>query len=116
MFIALSVSVPSSPIWVIIPMIIVFIVIILPSSKIQKNMSGLTKKSIKIDHTEIRIISKSGTIVENINLEDVDKIRVKEEYSIPQESFKGIKEEFKRNANTHYIQLEQNKELKRIDF
>lgn len=79
-------------------------------------MLSLSNKLIEIDDKEIRIRSSEGTLIESFDVNDVNKIVVKEEYTMPQETLKDMKEEISGRPNMHFIEIESNEKRVRIDF
>ena len=105
------------PNWVTILMIGVYILTIILINKNQKRLSSMIEnRSIEIDEKEIRIKSKNGTQKEIITLADIDKIIIKDTYSIPQETIKEIGKEMAGKAKKNYLILERNGQKRKLDF
>ena len=105
------------PLWITIMVIglyVLGIILIMKNTKAMENTFG--KKLIEIDETEIRIKTKESKIQEIISVEALDKLIIKGEYSIPQETLKEIGSELKGNAKKNYLILVQNGEKRRLDF
>lgn len=105
-----------TPNWISIVAIALYIFLVMLTIRNQKKMQGLSSKLIEIDATEIRLKSDEGSLIETIKLEHLDKIILKEEYSMPQETMKDLKEEIAGKANMHYLEIVQNGSRKRINF
>jgi len=69
---------------------------------------------IKID--EIRIKSKKGIEEETIKLNKLEKIILKDEYSMPQETIKEIGQELTGKTKQNYIIIHQNNKKRQFDF
>ena len=96
------------PIWVTILMIGFYVTTIFLMARNQKQISSvLGNKLIEIDRDEIRIKSKKGTEEETIKLNEVDRIILKDEYSIPQETLKEVGQELTGNAKQNFVILYQ---------
>jgi len=78
--------------------------------------SVLGNKLIEIDENEIRIKSQKGGQEEIIKLNEVERLILKEEYSIPQESMKEVGEELIGSTKQNYLIIQQNNKNRRIDF
>ncbi len=105
------------PIWLTIVMIGLYILAIILLTRNQKRMNSiLGNKLIEIDEQEIRIKSKKGTQEETINLDEVEKLILKEDYSIPQETMKELGEEIIGKAKQNYLILQQNNQKRKLDF
>ena len=114
--IGLLVNFYSMPIWVTIAAINFYIAIVILTSKNQKSINKVTYKKIEIDNQKIQIKEKDGQIVETINLEPNNLIKVKAKYKIAQETASDLKEEIKGNNEKHYIIIKKNEIERRIDF
>ena len=104
------------PKWISFVTIALYISVMILAIRNQKKILKLSNKLIEIDATEIRLKSDKGSLIETIKLENLDKIILKEEYSMPQETMKDLKEEIAGKANMHYLEIFQNGSRKRIDF
>ncbi|MCF8253657.1 MAG: hypothetical protein K9H61_13755 [Bacteroidia bacterium] len=79
------------PFWLTILMIGLYVAAIILMARNQRKISlVLGNKLIEIEEDEIRIKSKKGTEEETIKLNEVERIILKEEYSIPQETIKEV--------------------------
>lgn len=105
------------PIWVTILMIGFYVTTIFLMARNQKQISSvLGNKLIEIDRDEIRIKSKKGTEEETIKLNEVDRIILKDEYSIPQETLKEVGQELTGNAKQNFVILYQDNYKRQFDF
>lgn len=105
------------PIWTTIPIIGLYIVATVLMLRNQKRINSvLGNKLIEIDEEEIRIRSKKGVQSETFNLSEVDKVILKSEYSMPQETIKEVGKEIAGNTKKNYLILQQNNQTKRLDF
>lgn len=105
------------PIWLTILMIGLYIATIIIMARNQKQMiSVLGKKMIEIDRDEIRIKSTQGKEEETIKLNKVEKIILKDKYSIPQETIKEFGEELVGKVKQNYLILLQNNHERKLDF
>ena len=105
------------PTWLTVVVIGLYILVIILLIRNQKGMNSvLGNKLIEIDEQEIRIKSKNGTEEEIVNLDDVEKIILKEDYSMPQETMKEIGEEIIGKAKQNYLILQQNNQKRKLDF
>ena len=82
----------------------------------KKIQSILGNKLIEINEHEIKIKSKKGLPEEIINLNDVDKLILKDEYSMPQETMKEVGKEIVGNTKQNYLILQQKNNRRKIDF
>ena len=92
------------------------LVILLNLKANQQFKAALGQKHIELDAEEIRICSQKGADQEIINLKDVDQIKVKDGYGIPQESLSEIGQEIMGKPKENYIVLHQGSEKRRLDF
>ena len=105
------------PIWVSLLMIGLYITLFILMFRNQKRISSiLGNKLIEFDIDEIRIKSKKGIGEETIKLNKVEKIVLKEEYSLPQETLKEVGHELTGKTKQNYIILYQNNKKKQLDF
>jgi len=105
------------PIWLTIVMFGIYILTIILASRNQRQMNSiLGNKLIEIDEEEIRIKSKKGIQQEVIRLAEIDKLILKEKYSIPQETIKEIGSEISGNAKQNYLILQKNSKRRKFDF
>ena len=74
------------------------------------------KRVIELDETGIRIKSKNGGTEESFKLNIIEKIILKKEYGIPQESIKEVVDEVKGNQKKNYLILQQNNEKRKFNF
>lgn len=78
--------------------------------------SMLGEKLVEIDGEAIRIMSKKGDQEEAINLNDVDKITLKHNYSMAQETMRDIGKELTGNMNRNYVILQHGNKERKLDF
>ena len=105
------------PIWLTILMIGLYIGAIFLMVRNQKQISSvLGNKLIEIDIDEIRIKSKKGADDETIKLNGVEKIILKEQYSMPQETIKEVGKELTGKAKQNYVILLQDNQKRQLDF
>ena len=115
--IGLLVNFYSIPIWLTVLMIAVYLLLAALMTKNQKQINSiLSNKIIEIDEKEIRIMSNKGIRAETISLEKIDKLILKNEYSIPQETIKEIGKEIVGNTKQNYLILQHNGQDRKIDF
>ena len=104
------------PFWITIAAIIFYIAVIIMTSKNHKAMHKVANKRIEIDGNKIEIKKVDGTVIETIEIDSVNKLIVKNDYKMAQETMKDLKEEIKGNTEKHYIILENNRIQRRFDF
>ncbi len=115
--IGLLVNFHQIPIWLTILMIGLYIGAIFFTIRNQKQINSvLGNKLIEIDIEEIRIKSKKGTDNETIKLNSVEKIILKDEYSMPQETMKEIGQELTGKTKQNYVILQQENQKRQLDF
>jgi len=78
--------------------------------------SVLGTRLIEIDEQEIRIKSKNGTQEEVIRLQEVEKLILKQDYSIPQETMKEVGEEIIGHTKQNYLILKKDNQNRQLDF
>jgi len=106
-----------APNWLIIFMIGLYILILILMSKNQKRINAILGNIlIEIDEQEIRIKSKKGKEQEIIKLEEVEKIILKKEYGIPQETIKELREELIGKTKQNFIIVHQKEQSRKLDF
>lgn len=105
------------PIWVSVLMIGVYITLFVYILKNQKQINAiLGNRIIEMDQNEIIIKSKKGVEEERINLNNVEKIILNDEYKMAQENLKDFGEELRGKAKRNYIILQQNGHKRQLDF
>lgn len=105
------------PIWVVLLILGLFtMAIILMVRNLKQINSVLGNKLIEIDIDEIRIKSKKGTAEETINLNNVEKIFLKDKYSMPQETIKELSDELTGKAKQNYIILHKDSLKRKFEF
>ena len=105
------------PVWATIIAIGLYTLIIILTIRSHKQMKSISgDKSLEIDEHEIRIKSSKGKREEVIKLNEVEKIILKEEYSIPQETMKEIGQELAGSTKQNYLIIQQNSRNRRLDF
>jgi len=114
--IGLLVNFYQMPIWITIGAIIFYVAVMIMTSKNQKAMQKVANKKLEISQNKIEIKDADGAAIETIDIESVNKIIVKEDYKMAQETLKDLKEEMKGNTEKHYLILEINKIQRRFDF
>jgi len=103
--------------WLTILVVGIYIALLIATVINQKKIrSAIGNKLIEIDTDEIRIISKTRQDIEIISLDDVEKIIVKDEYAIPQDSIKDISLELAGNTRQNYIIVTRDAKKKQLDF
>jgi hypothetical protein len=86
-------------------------------NRIHKRISFFTNnRGIEIDDEFIRIKSKSGEIEEQINIDSVNKIVVKNNYSFPEENLKEIFREMKGDQLKNFIIINIGGQSKKFEF
>ena len=97
--------------------LVITIGIIFIQNRINKRISVFSKnRGIEIDNEFIRIKSKSGDIEEQINIDSVNKIVVKNNYSIPEENLKEIFREMKGDQLKNFIIINIGGQSKKFEF
>jgi len=105
------------PIWVTILMIGIYIALIVLMAKNQKQINSIFgNRMIEIDIDEIKIKSKNKAEEENIKLNKIDKIILKDEYSIAQETIKEVGQELTGNTKRNYLIIHQDGQKRQFDF
>ncbi len=104
------------PIWIAIPALVLYIGTIILMVRNQKKICSVAgNKLIEMDIDEIRIKSKKG-IEEKIKLNNIEKIILKDQYSMPQETMKEVGQELTGKIKQNYIIINQDNEARRFDF
>lgn len=114
--IAILVNLDRMPIWITIVAIIVFVVIMFTNTKNQKAIFKVANKRIEISQNKIELKGTKGSLLETIEIENIDKLILKREYKLSAETMKELEEELKRNAEEQYIIFEKNNKQRRLDF
>ena len=105
------------PIWINALMIVFYIAAIILTAKIQRKINSiLGNKFIEIDNEEIRIKSKKGINEETIDLNKVEKIILKDEYSFHQETIKEVGQELTGKTKQNFVIIQQNSQERQFDF
>jgi hypothetical protein len=114
--IGLLVNFYQMPIWLIIGVMVFYIAIMIMTSKNQKAMHKVANKRIEIAQNKIELKETNGSLIEKIEIENIDKLIVKGDYKMAHETMKDLKEEIKGNTEEHYIIIESNNKQRRLDF
>ncbi len=115
--IGLLVNVPDTPVWLTILVIGLYVGVLVYSVCSQRQMRlSLGDKRIEMDVDEIRIKSKEGRDIENIQLNQVDKLILKDEYSLPQETVQEVGQELAGKTKQNYLILLRDGRERRLDF
>ena len=114
--IGLLVNFYQMPVWITIGAIISYVAFMIMTSKNQKAMHKVANKRIEIAQNKIELKETNGSLIETIEIENIDKLILKSDYKMAQETMKDLKEEIKGNAEEHYIILESNNKQRRLDF
>lgn len=105
------------PIWLTITMIALYIMAIILMVINQKRIKSIFgNKLIEIDVNEIRIKSKVGIQQEIIKLDELEKILLKEDYSIPQQTIKEFSKELTGKTKKNYLIIQKNNQKRKLDF
>ena len=105
------------PTWVTILMVGLYVTAIILMTRNQKQINSvLGNKLIEIDVDEIRIKSKKGTEEETIKLKEVERIILKDEYSMPQETIKEVGQEITGKTKQNFLILHQDSKKRQLDF
>lgn len=105
------------PVWLTALLIGAYLLVAIWAFRNQQRMHAMFgNKLLEIDDNAIRIMSKNGDQLEVIRLEDLEKIILKEEYSMPQETIREVGEEVSGKAKQNYIILQQNNQRRKLDF
>lgn len=104
-------------IWITIPATGIYIAAFILMVRNQKQLNSVVgNRLIEIDFDQISIKSKQGIEEEKIQLNAVDKIILKEEYSMPQESVKEVGEEMLGTIKQNYIIIQKDGKTRKLDF
>jgi ABC-type multidrug transport system fused ATPase/permease subunit len=104
-------------IWITLILIAVYVLMILLMSRNQKRLNSLLGVNlIEIDENEIRVKSKNGHQKERIQLENVEKIILKDDYSIPQETIKDMSKEMKGETKKNFLIIQGENNERKFDF
>lgn len=105
------------PVWISIVLMGGYILLLALMWKNQQLMNSMVgHKLIEVDDTEIRIKAKNGKQQEAFKIDAVEKVILKEEYGIPQESMKEIKAEILGSPKENYLIIQQNGAERKLDF
>lgn len=114
---ALLINFYQIPIWLTIVMIGIYILTIILMFRNQKRINSvLGNRLIEIDDDEIRIKSKKGMPKEIIKLNEIDKLVLKSDYSMPQETMKEVGSEIMGKTKQNYLILQQKNQKRKLDF
>lgn len=114
--IGLLVNFYQMPIWITIGAIALYAMLILMTYRNKKAMRIVANKRIEIAQNKIEIKDEKGAAIETIKIEKDDKLIVKSDYNMAQETLQNLKEEIKGNPEQHFVILEKNKIRRRFDF
>lgn len=105
------------PIWLAILLIGLNIGAIFLMVRNQKQINSiLGNKLIELDIDEVRIKSQQGADDETIKLNNIERIILKDEYSMSQENIKEIGQELTGKAKRNYLILQQKSQKRQLDF
>ena len=105
------------PVWLVIILAGIYILATIWMDKNQKRINSmLGNKLIEIDEKAMRIKSKEGLELELIKLDEVEKIIVKDEYSLPQETMKEVGQEITGKTKENFIILHFKHQKRKLDF
>lgn len=103
--------------WVISGFVVLYIGLIIYDYLNQKRMRKYSEnKMVEMDAEEIRITTKKGEVVEAVHLSKLEKIILKDDYSMPMENLKDIGQELTGNYKQNYVMLQRGGQQKRWDF
>lgn len=115
--IGLSVNFYHIPLWASALGGVIYIAMVLIMSRTRKLMSALLgNKIIEIENNQIRIKSKNGSDLETIDLDNVEKVILKKEYGLSQETLKEISLEARGKRKENFIIIEQANKQQQYDF
>lgn len=103
------------PIWLTIG-VLFFVVTIFVTSRNEKKIRKISDKRIHISPNEIEIREADGSLIETIEIENVDKLIMKSDIKKAQETMNDLKEELKGHAQENFIIVENNMKQRRLDF
>lgn len=104
-------------IWFTLVFIGIYILGMIALKRNQKRISAvIDNNQLEMDEQEIRIKSKGGTNSETIKLSSIEKIIIKDNYSIPQETVTDVVKEMSGDSKKNYLILYQNKQERKLDF
>jgi hypothetical protein len=83
-------------------------------SELLKWMKGKRKIEVSIDR--IKIVSKSGKVVEIVDIDNASKIIVKDTYQIAEENVMDFVHEIKGNYRKNYIEIENDTGIYKYEF
>ena len=104
------------PVWITVLAILAYGVLGIFTARYSKIMAKMTQKKIEIDLDQFRLIDKEGAVIEVLDLNNTQKIKIKENYSMPQETMADLKEEWEGNGEKAFIIIEQDSNERRFDF
>lgn len=105
------------PVWLVIFIAGIYILATIWMNKNQKRINSmLGNKLIEIDEEAMRIKSKEGLELELFKLDEVEKIIVKDEYSLPQETMKEVGQEIIGKTKENFIVLHFKHQKRKLDF
>ena len=105
------------PVWLTVIMFALYMALLFLLFKNGKRLNAVSdNKLIEIDESEIRIITKNGKEQEVINLAEVEKLILKEEYVMATGSVKELGEEIAGKTKQDYLILQQNKQKRQLNF
>ena len=105
------------PIWLIIILVVIYLLLLFLTSKNLKQINAITgNKTIEIKEEEISIKNNNNGERETIHLNHQDKIILKANYALAQETIAEIGKELSGQAKENYLILEQNTKQRRLDF
>ncbi len=105
------------PAWLTVLMIVGYIAAFVLKIRHQKQMEASAGDSwLEIEKSTIRIKTKAGELKEEIKFDEVRQITLQEEYALPQESFKAVKDELLGDQQRNEMVLHLAAEQRRICF
>ncbi len=103
--------------WLEISILVLYAAAFIALFKNQRRLAGrLGNKFIEMDEQELRLMSKKGNLQEVIQLQKAEKITVKDEYSLPQQTAKEIGQEMAGSVKQNFLILQSPNEARRFDF
>ena len=103
--------------WVFVPSAIIYIVLLVMLFKNQKKiLHSVSELTIEANHEQITIYSKKQGVILEFEVSEIDTIRVSKNNQIEPVVFSEIIDQFKGKFSKSFIQVETQKDTKRIEF
>lgn len=114
---ALIVSHFELPLWIPVLAFALYVLALVWAFKNQNALARLkAQRRIEIDEREIRILTSDGQLVESISLDQVDQLRLKDNYGFAQETLGDLARELQGDAKKNYLIVDIAGRQRRFDF